>query len=291
MRPLHIFFAVMVAILWGANFVAAKYGIAYFPPFFLTGLRFIIVSLLMVPFVPRPTLRQWGAILPISLMSTLHFSLLFVALNYGLDIASAAIIGQLGVPFACLLGVIFMGDRIGVWRLSGIVIAFVGIAIVAGTPNILHNLTAFYLALTCTFVWGAANIFVKRIHDIGSMQLLAWTSVGIVPMVLALSFIFEYQAWPHFTDAPWTALVGLSYTAVFSTIVAYGLWYFLLSRYTVSQVTPFSLLTPIFSIGFGQMFFAETLTAQTLIGGALTIVGVAIIVLRKPQTLQLGEAT
>jgi O-acetylserine/cysteine efflux transporter len=123
------------------------------------------------------------------------------------------------------------------------------------------------------------------------MELLAYSSVLIVPMVFLLSWFFESSAWPPLADAPWQALAGVGYTAVCSTIVAYGLWYFLLSRYTVSQVTPFSLLTPVFGIAFGQLFFAEALTAQTLIGGALTILGVAVIVLRRPQTLQLGEAT
>ncbi len=290
MRPLHLLFAVLVAVLWGGNFIAAKYSVAYFPPFLVTALRFALVALMMVPFVPRPTLQQLRRLLPIAVMSTLHFSLLFVALHRQLDISTAALIGQLGVPFACLLGVIFLKDTLGPWRIGGIAISFAGMAVILGAPNISANPTAFFIGLASALTWGAANVLIKRVEDMGSMQMLAWVSVLIIPIALVLSLLFE-PSLPPFLEAPPEALAGLLYTAFFSTVVAYGLWYMLLSRYTVSQVTPFQMLTPIFGIAFGKWFFAEQLTPELLWGGALTIIGVAVIVIRRPKTLPLGEAT
>ncbi len=291
MRLIDIFFAVTVAVMWGGNFVAAKYGVAYFPPFFITGLRFVLVALLLLPFVPKPTAKHLRAIVPIACMSTMHFSLLFVALSQGLDISSCALVGQLGVPIACILGAIFLKDRIGIWRISGIVIAFIGIGIVAGTPNILNHPAAFYLALGSTFSWGVANILIKKLNDIHPMTLLAWMSLYTIPMLFTLSFLFEPNGLPLLASPPISALLSLTYTAIGSTVIAYGLWYYLLSHYNVSQVAPFSLLTPVFGIGFGQFFFAEILTTHVIIGGLLTIIGVAVIVIRRPRTILLGEAT
>ncbi len=291
MSPLHIFFGVLVALIWGCNFVAAKFGVAYFPPFLLTAIRFTVASIILIPLVARPTWPQLKRIMLISTMSSLHFSLIFVALYYQLDIASSALIGQLGVPFACILGAIFLNDRLGIWRISGIIIAFLGTVIVAGTPNIASHPTGFYAALVSTMTWGIANVLVKRVSDVGSMSLLAWMGACTVPILFALSFAFEYQQWPPLLEAPLSAILGVSFTVLFSTITAYGLWYFLLSRYSVSQVTPYSLLTPIFGIAIGQLFFHEELTMQVIIGGLITIVGVAVIVLRRPKTIPLGEAT
>ena len=291
MRPFDMFCASLVAIIWGANFVAAKFGVAYFPPFMLTGLRFTLVSLMLVPFVPRPSLAQMKQIAVLSTMSTLHFSLIFVALYLSLDIASGALIGQLGVPFACLLGALFLGDKIGIWRLSGIVIAFIGTIIVAGAPNIAAHLPGFYAALGSTLTWGVANVLVKRIHGVPSMSLLAWTAVFNVPMLFLLSFAVEHSIWPSLAGAPMSAVAGLLYSTVLSTIVAYGLWYHLLARFDVSQVTPYSLMTPVFSIAFGEMFFREELTLPVIVGGIVTIIGVAVIVIRRPKTIPLGEAT
>ena len=291
MRPLDIFAAFMVSVLWGANFVAAKFGTAFFPPFLLTGMRFTIVSLILIPFVPRPTLPQIKQIALLATMSTLHFSLIFVAIYLGLDIASGALIGQLGVPFACILGAIFLGDRIGPWRIAGIIIAFIGTVIVAGAPNIPSHLPGFYAALGSTMTWGIANILIKRIHGVSSMSLLAWMGLCTIPMLFVLSCIFEHNTWPVLTAAPLSALLGVLYTALCSTIIAYGLWYYLLARHSVSQVTPYSLLTPVFGIAFGEIFFKEMLTMPVIVGGIITIIGVAIIVLRRPKTILLGEAT
>lgn len=291
MSPLHVFFAISVALIWGCNFVAARFGVAYYPPFLLTALRFTAASVILIPLVPRPTWPQLKQIMLISTMSSLHFSLIFVALALHLDIASSALIGQLGVPFACLLGVIFLGDRLGIWRIGGIIIAFLGTMIVAGTPAISEHLPAFYAALGSTLTWGIANVMVKRVSDVGSMSLLAWIGLCTVPMLFTLSLIFEYQDWPPIFSPPLSAFLGVSFTVFFSTIIAYGLWYFLLSHYSVSQVTPYSLLTPAFGIAAGQVFFTETLSPQTIIGGIITILGVAVIVLRRPRTIPLGEAT
>lgn len=290
MSALHVFFAISVAFIWGCNFVAAKYGVAYYPPFLLTAIRFTAVSVILLPFVPRPSWAQFKRIMLISTMSSLHFSLIFVALAWELDIPSSTLIGQLGVPFACLLGVVFLGDRLGLWRISGIIIAFAGTLIVSGTPNIAAHLPGFYAALASTLTWGVANVLVKRVSELNPMSLLAWMGACTVPTLFTLAYLFE-PTWPDLFHPPLSAFAGVSFTIICSTILAYGLWYFLLSRYDVSQVAPFSLMTPIFGIMAGQLFFHEDLTWQVIVGGLVTLVGVAIIVLRRPKTIPLGEAT
>ncbi len=290
MRPIDIFFAILVALLWGCNFVAAKFGVAFFPPFLLTALRFTFVSLVLVPFVKRPTGKQLKQIAVLSTMSTLHFSLIFAAIYHGLDIATSALVGQMGVVFACIFGAIFLKDRLGWYRLSGIMISIIGTMIVAGTPNIAEHMLGFWVAMLSCFAWGVANVLIKKIEGMSSMSMLAWMGLCTVPMLFALSLIFE-PVWPRLADLPLSAGVSLMYTAVCSTIIAYGLWYNLLTRYTVSQVTPYSLMTPVFGIASGQVFFTEELTSQVIVGGLVTIVGVAVIVMRRPKTIMLGEAT
>ena len=290
MSPFDILFAILVSLLWGCNYVAAKFGMVFFPPFLLTAIRFTFVSIILIPLVERPTCVQLKQIVVLSTMSTLHFSLIFVAIYYGLDIASSSLLGQLGVVFACIFGAIFLNDRLGIWRIGGIGIAFIGTIIVAGTPNILDHMAGFYAALGSTLTWGIANVLIKRIQGLHSMSLLAWMGLCTVPMLLVLSLLFEPH-WPHLADVPLSAALGVSYTAICSTIIAYGLWYYLLGKYNVSQVTPYSLLTPIFGIASGQLFFTEELTSQTLLGGLVTIIGVAVIVIRRPKTILLGEAT
>lgn len=292
MRPLDIALAVLVAAVWGGNFVSAKFGMSHFPPLFLSALRFAFTAALLLPFVPRPNGTQARRILALaSVLGVSHFALMFVALHLGLDIPSCAIVGQLGVPFSCLLGVLLLGDRLGPWRICGMAIAFAGMMIVAGTPNILLHPPAFALGLAGAFCWGLSNIMIKKLNGIGSMPLLAWMALFTVPQLLILSLVFEGNQWELLRTTTLPAVGSVAYTVFGSTLFAYGCWSRLIQKYPLSQIAPYSLLTVPFGILFGQLWFHADLTWQILVGGAITVAGVAIIVVRRPQTAVWAEAT
>lgn len=284
--------AVMVAAIWGGNFVAARYGVAHFPPFFLTCLRFTLVASVMIPFCPRPTRLQAKQLFILALvLGTLHLAAMFAAMHQGLDIAACAIVAQLGVPFSCLLGALWMGDRLGIWRISGMALAFAGMMLVAGTPNVLEHPLGFSIAIGGAFFWALSNIQIKRIEGMPPMAMLAWMTFFAAPQLLLISLLLESGQWDSLVTLTRAPALSLLYTAFGSTVTAYGMWYVLLKRYPVSLVAPYSLLTPVFGIALGQLFFKEPLTAAVLIGGALTMLGVGVIVFRRPKLAELSEAT
>lgn len=287
----HILLAILVTILWGSNFVAAKFGLLEVPPFLLTGIRFLFVALLLVPFVPRPRVI-WQKLLIFSILGTLHFSLGYVALGMGLDIATVVITTQLAVPFSCLMGVIFFKDRVGLWRILGMLISFMGIAIITGAPGVTGDPTAFFIVLAGAFFWGASNIMIKTMDGANVLSLLAWMALLCVPQLFALSWLFEdHSQFARLTDISMFAAGSIVYTVVASTLLGHGLWVWLMQKHPVSYVAPFSLLVPFFGIAMGQLFFKEPLSTQVILGGLLTILGVAIIVIRRPKTAVLGETT
>lgn len=291
MRPLHIFYAVLVPLIWGGNFVASKFAMVDFPPFLFTAMRFAIAAAILIWFVPVPTKAQLKSLFLLATsFGVLHFGLIMAALYHGLDIAGCVIAAQTGVPFSCLLGAMFLNDRLG-WRRSiGMALSFVGIFIVMGTPNVLENLLGFTIALIGGFCWAVGNLVTKKLEDVPVFQMLAWMSLLALPQLLALSFIFETEQLQPLGEIGLRSWASVAYTAIGSTITAYGLWYFLLKQYPISQVAPFSLLAPIFSIGLGQYVFAEDLTWHILLGGVITIVGIAIIIIRRPRIVEIGKA-
>ena len=105
---------------------------------------------------------------------------------------------------------------------------------------------------------------------------------------LLLSLLMEQGHVELFSTLPLNTLLSALYSAVASTIIAYGLWFYLMRCYDVSLVTPFSLLSPIFGIACGQIFFAEALSLQTVLGGVVTILGVTILVWRRPKLKIVG---
>lgn len=289
MARIPAFFALLVAVIWGGNFVAAKIALEHFPPVFLTLLRFVFTAAILLPFVPRPTREQMWSMAKLSVLNALHFSLPYIGMAMGLSIASTAITTQLGVPFSCLIGALFLGDRLGPWRVMGMMVAFGGMLVVFGAPEIASHRLAWMCALGAALFWGMANIAAKSVKMASMMQMLGWTSLFTAPQLLVVSLIMEPGAWETLRGIPASAAFGLTYTVIASTVIAYGLWNHLLRTHPVSHVTPYSLLTPILGAIFGHLFFQETLSMEMLLGSAITIAGVAVIVIRRPKLTPVDE--
>ncbi len=287
----HILLAILVCACWGGNFIAAKIGMEQFPPFLFSALRFGAVGLILTPFVQRPqTPQQWKDIALLSfVLGTCHFAFAISGLHFGLDIATSVITTQLGTPFACALGAIFLNDKLGPWRTLGLMIAFIGIIVVVGTPNVSANYTGFLLVLFAALAFGIATIMMKRMQGFPIMSLVGWMGLLSAPQILLLSFLFEDQQLARILETPLLPVLCVGYSVFLSTLIGYSGWYYLLKKYDVSLVTPFSLLVPIFGISLSQLVFHnEPLSTQTLIGGFITIIGVGIIIIRRPRTAELG---
>lgn len=286
MLPLGAILAcILVAALWGGNFVAAKIAMEHYPPLLYASLRFFGVALLLAPFLRWPT-GHWKDLNIFALtLGTLHFSFTFVAIHMGLDIPTAILTSQMGVPFSCVLGAIMLKDRLGPWRSFGLMIAFLGLLVIAGSPNLREHMTAFWLMLTGAFFWSLSNIQIKKLADLPIFTTLGWTSLISAPQLLLISLIMEGSSLPYLapTLLPLKASLAVVYSIIGSTVIAYGLWYRLLGKHKVSQVVPFSLLIPFFGITAGVLILGEPLTTSTIIGGIITLSGVGTIVIRKPK--------
>lgn len=271
--------ALVVVLLWGVNFAGVKIALHDFPPFLLVTLRFAGVALLLVPFF-RPRRDQLPGILVLAaVLGAGHFGLMFYGLS-GVDAATAAIAINLGVPFSSLLAWGVFGERLGWERGAGIALAFVGVGLLAGEPH-LPRLLPLLAVVGAALAWAVSNVVVKRIGTIGVLALNGWTMLFAFPMVLGLSLLTESGQWRSVTHAGWIGWSAVAYTVVGSTIVAYSLWYRLLSRHPMNRVVPFTLLGPVIGLAAGVVVLGEPLTWQKMVGGSLTVVGVAVVQLRQ----------
>lgn len=276
---------VLVAIVWGVNFAVVKAGLAELPPIFFVALRFAGVAVVLAPFVPLPR-RKLGQLALLSVtLGGLHFSLMFVGLR-DLDVATAAIAIQLQVPFAAILAALFLDDRLGWRRLVGMATAFAGVALIAGEPRLGGSLLPLAMVVSAALVWAVANIQIKALGDeIDVFALSAWTAVLAAPQLFLMSLLLEEGQWAALAAARWAAWGSIAYQVVLVTILGYGIWYWNMRRHPVNQVMPFTLLVPLFGVLSGIVFFDERLTPPMIAGSIATIVGVAIIVIRRPRMI------
>ncbi len=283
MFPNYIFQAILVTACWGGNYIAARYAMNEIPPLMLLCLRFIATSALLLPFFPRPVGKLRDIALMAFFLGVLHFPLMFIPINMGMSLSTSVIASQLGVPFSCLLSIIFFKEVIGRWRALGMLISFIGIIIICGSPSIIQQYVPFVIACFSALAWAMSNIYMKRFSGVNMLGVLGWMSLLAAPQLALLSWIFESNQLHILTHTSLKAWVSLSYTVILSTIVAYGLWFHLMSRHPVSLIVPYSLLIPVFGLSFIQLAFNEPLTPQFMIGGVFTIIGVGIIIFRRSQ--------
>jgi O-acetylserine/cysteine efflux transporter len=79
------------------------------------------------------------------------------------------------------------------------------------------------------------------------------------------------------------------YSALFASLFAHTAYFALVHRYPVSSVAPLTVLGPVFSVGFAILFLGDVLDWRLLIGGAMTLTGVAVIVMREGKAAGTGS--
>lgn len=286
----HTALALLIALIWGINTVVVKYGLLHMPAYILTALRFFMVAAILVPFLRIPRIRV-GAVLMMSVLVAQHFALGNYGMSLGLDIPTFLVASHISVPVSCLIGWLWFGDTMGKWRIFGMALAFGGIIIVAGSPTVLPHLTPFLITTCSGIMWAISNVMIKRIEGVRALNILGWLSLFAAPQTLAMSFFMgEDPVQQTLTMSSGVAL-SIAYSSLFSSIVAYGGWYYLLRQHDLSRVVPYSLLVPVIGVLVGQLVYYEPLTPKMIIGGLLTLSGVALIVLRRPKWVKFAEGT
>lgn len=277
MLPRHIAMAIGINLIWGFTFVAAKVGVSALPPFWFTGLRFMVIALLLVPWL-RPLGPRLRPVLLVGLsMGLLHYSLLYLGIAFAGQISSVAIGTQLSVPFALLLAALVLGERIGARRWGGMALALAGLILLGFDPVVLRHLDGLALVIAAALAAACALILMRRLRGVGVLELQAWIAVISGPPLLALSWLLESGQMDASRAAGWEVWGALLFTALAASILAQGGWYFLLQRYPVAQVSTFGLLGPVFGVAFGVLIQGDQLSGRFLAGGALTLLGVAVV--------------
>ncbi len=270
-----------VVAVWGINFPASKIGLSEFPPLMIIGLRFVVAALLLLPFAPRIARRQ---LLPVAglafMLGPVHFGLMYEGIR-GVDASLAAVVAQLHVPFATLMAAIFLGDRIGWRRGLGLALAFAGVAVIAGEPKNASDLGSIFLIVAGAFVWAVTVIQVKAMGEIDGRVVTAWSALLAIPMMALASLALESGQGAALRAAGWRGWGSVVFMGALVSAFGYAVWYRMLSRYSVSVVSPFSLLVPPVGIVSGMLWLGETLSWLDVLGALFTVAGLAVIVLRR----------
>jgi O-acetylserine/cysteine efflux transporter len=279
MMPIsHLLLALLVVIIWGVNFIFVKLGLEELPPLLLCAVRFFLASVPAIFFIKRPAIPFNIVALYGFFMFGLQFALVFMGMQTGMTPGMASLIMQIQVFFSMFFAAIFLAEMPSSWQIIGAIIAFSGIAIVAMHFDDNISLLGFLLILAASASWGIGNLVTKKASHANMIALVVWGSaVSCLPMLL-ISLMIEGpdRIVTSYQQLTWVGAASVLYIVYLSTWVGYGVWNWLLGRYPVSFIVPFTLLVPIVGLLSSAILLGEPLPLWKISAGLLVMSGVCI---------------
>jgi O-acetylserine/cysteine efflux transporter len=269
--PRHLALAVALAAAWGFNFVVMQAGLRHFPPLLYAGLRFAMAAFPALLLVGRPGVPwRWVA----GVAATLgvgQFALLLVGMRAGMPAGLTSLVLQAQALFTVVFAVTLLGERLTARRVTGLAVAFGGLALVAYDFGVSGPVGAFVLCVAAAAAWGLGNVVQRRAAPPDSLRFMVWVSALSAPPLLVLSLALE--GVPVLSPS-WEGWLSLVYVAFVATLGGFGVWGFLLRRYDASVVAPYTLLVPVFGMSSAALVTGEPLSWLRIVAAALIVSGV-----------------
>ena len=285
----HVLQALLVVLIWGVNFVVIRWGLNEVPPFLLAAARFSLVVFPAIFFIKKPNV-PWRWLIAYGLFNSFgQFAFLFWAMKVGMPAGLASVVHQAQVFFTLIFSVLILQQRTQVTQWLGLMIAVMGLALIAygknaGTP-VGMQMTSLGLVLNLLGAasWAIGNVVVSAMRRAGIQPepfgLVIWSSlIPILPFLL-ISGLFERHVYPDWQAISWHSMVSALYLAWAATLLGYGLWSRLLSQYEPNRVAPFTLLVPVVGLLTAWLVLGERLNQWQLWGSACLLIGLAVNVL------------
>lgn len=283
MKPAHIILLLAVNLVWGVNFVAVEWAVRELPPMVANSLRFFAAGLVLAPWLKRVPARMRAVLLVAFTLGVLHFGMVFIGMSLAGDVSAVAIAAQLNVPFATLLAVFVLGEKIGWKRVAGIALSFLGVLVMSFDPRVFGYLLGLSFVVLSAFMYAVSAVMLRQLKDVKALTIQAWVALAGVLGSLLFSFAFEEGQLAAISVASWTAFAGVLYSGLMSSIFGHGSMTYLLSKYEVSVVTPYLLTMPVFALAASALILGEVMTGRMWAGALITLAGVAVITLRNAR--------
>ena len=284
------FIASLVPIFLGFGFVIAKPAFESFPPILLMGIRFIFAASLLIWWFPIPKGFLKKIFFASLIANTLQYSITYTGLNY-IDASAAVLLVQTEVPFGVIFAYFMLREKPTIRALIGIAVAFVGVYILTGSPNLDGKFFGITLTIIGSAIWALGQVIVKPLSkEINPLALVAWLALFSGPLLITLSSIIDGDTIKYLSEAKFDHWMIAFYIGFIMQPVTYGCFYYVLKNNPLYKVLPIvtmgipptGLLAAIFLLG-------EKPTQELFIGGAIIIVGGILIVFTKNKTKEVEK--
>ena len=276
--------ASLVPIFLGFGFVIAKPAFESFPPILLMGIRFTFAASILIWWFPIPRAYLKKIFIASFIANTLQYSITYTGLNF-IDASAAVLLVQTEVPFGVIFAYFMLKEKPTLRALIGISIAFIGVYILTGSPNLDGKFFGIALTILGSAIWALGQVVVKPLSkEMNPIALVAWLALFSGPLLIALSAVIDGNTINYLTNASFDHWIIAIYIGFIMQPITYGCFYYVLKNNPLYKVLPIvtmgipptGLLAAIFILG-------EKPTSELFIGGAIIIIGVIMIVFTKTK--------
>ncbi len=276
--------ASLVPIFLGFGFVIAKPAFESFPPILLMGIRFTFAASILIWWFPIPRGYLKKIFIASIVANTLQYSITYTGLNH-IEASSAVLLVQMEVPFGVIFAFLMLKEKPTLRALIGITIAFIGVYVLTGSPNLDGKFFGIALTILGSAIWALGQVMVKPLSkQINPLALVAWLALFSGPILICLSALIEGNTINHLSGASFDHWLIAIYIGFIMQPITYGCFYYVLKNNPLYKVLPIvtmgipptGLLAAIFLLG-------EKPTAELFIGGVIIIIGVILIVFTKSK--------
>ena len=213
----------------------------------------------------------------------LTYGLVYTGLN-SVDASSSILLVHTEVPFGVIIAYFLFKERPGIKNILGMLIAFIGLFILLGAPNLEGKFIGVTLLLVGAFAWSLGMVMAKPISKkIGGFAVTAWICLFAGPMLLLGSFIFDGNTINYFLSADINGWLIVAFLGLIMQPIAYGTWYQVMGRNPVHKVMPLMLLLPLTGLSTAIFLLGEDPSAEVFLGGAIILFGIAMILFEKKK--------
>lgn len=267
-------------LIWGSTYLAIKFALVSFPPFFQMGTRFLVAGVLLLAWmrwrgVALPTAAEWRHALVVgSLMlgggmgGTAYAE---VTVGSGLVVAFIAVVPLMIAAVNALYGV-----RPGRLESAGIGVGLVGVLMLTQGDGFAASTAGLMAITTACVTWSIGSVLSQRSLPLapGAMGFASEMICGGVVLLLISAVVGETPSWP---PTP-LALAAWVYLVVFGSLIAFNAYMVLLAQASAGLASSYTFVNPVIAMLLGVALAGETVTGFEWAAVAVVLAGVVLLV-------------
>lgn len=267
-----------LVLIWGFSWPLYKVALSYTPPILFAGMRpligGIVLSTLLIPQWKKIKWREnWRIYCISALLNTfLFFGLQTIGLNF-LPGGLFSVLVYFQPVLIGLLGWLWLGERMSIIKITGLIVGFLGVAAVSSEGFTGHvSILGIVLALATAIFWAIGVIYVKKVsHKVDSLWMVGLQSLIGGMVLTGIGVVTE-----DWSSIVWNGkyLFGLSYGSILGVAAAYILYFKLVNSGEATKVASFTFLVPLIAVLVGTLFLGEKFTYSLLVGLILIVISI-----------------